>query len=145
MGKEAVAKVKGETLNMVEGFINDMLPKSNHLQAPTIVKDNNETINRNEIGDLDPIVWNVPTLYWKPTTSLVPMSLGEKKNGFTNMLTTMLCEIVTPTHLRREWKLGGGGGGGLSYTFTGDTDVFNLTKTKHNGKNKNSEWSIYIK
>ena len=54
MGKEGVAKVMGKTLNMVEGFINDMLPKSSHLQAPTIVEDNNNTTNRNEVGDLDP-------------------------------------------------------------------------------------------
>ena len=39
---------------MVKGFINDMLPKSSRLQAPTIVKDNNKTTNRNKIGDLDP-------------------------------------------------------------------------------------------
>ena len=31
-----------------------MLPKSSCLQAPTIVKDDNKTTNRNEIGDLDP-------------------------------------------------------------------------------------------
>ena len=33
--------------------------------------------------------------------------LGEKKkNGFTNVPTTMMCRIVTPTHLRKEWKRG---------------------------------------
>ena len=42
----------------------------------------------------------------------------------------MMCGIVTPTHLRKEWKWGD------SHTFTGGTDVFNLTKTKHNEKSK---------
>ena len=54
MGKEDVAKVIGKTLNMVEGFINVMLPKSSRLQAPTIVEDINETTNRNEIRNLGP-------------------------------------------------------------------------------------------
>ena len=39
---------------MVKGFINDMLPKSNCLQAPTIIEDSNETTYKNEIGNLDP-------------------------------------------------------------------------------------------
>ena len=49
-----VAKVMRKTLNMMEKFINDMLLKLSHLQAPTIVKNNNETTNRNAIRDLDP-------------------------------------------------------------------------------------------
>ena len=47
----------------------------------------------------------------------------------------MMCEIVAPTHLRKEWKWKWKGGGG-SRIFTSDTDIFNLTKTKHNGKLK---------
>ena len=43
--------------------------------------------------------------------------------------------IVTPTHLRKEWKLGGEGRGGVHH-ITGDIDVFKITKTKHNGKSK---------
>ena len=39
---------------MVEGFTNDMLPKSSCFQAPTIVEDSNITTKRNEMGDLDP-------------------------------------------------------------------------------------------
>ena len=52
--KKDVVKVMGKTLNMAEGFINDMLPKSSRLQAPTIVEHNNKTTNRNEIRDSDP-------------------------------------------------------------------------------------------
>ena len=70
IGNKDVAKVIGKSLNMVEEFINDMLPKSSYLQAPTIVKDSNETTIRNEMRDLNPtaldkiitIVWNVSTL-----------------------------------------------------------------------------------
>ena len=42
----------------------------------------------------------------------------------------MMRGMVTPTHLRKELKWGG------SHIFTGDTDDFDLTKTKHNGKSK---------
>ena len=38
-----VAKVMGKTLDMVEGFISDILPKSSYLKVPNIVKDSNET------------------------------------------------------------------------------------------------------
>ena len=44
----------GKTLDMVEGFISDMLSESSYLEAPTIVKDSNETTNENEMGDLKP-------------------------------------------------------------------------------------------
>ena len=37
---------------MVEGFISDMLPKSSYLEAPTIVKNINETTDGDEIRDL---------------------------------------------------------------------------------------------
>ena len=49
-----IARVMGKTLNMVERFISNMLPKSSYLQAPTIVKDSYETTNGNEMGDLKP-------------------------------------------------------------------------------------------
>lgn len=38
---------------MVEGIINDMLPKSSCLQTPNIVEDSNATTNRTEIRALD--------------------------------------------------------------------------------------------
>ena len=47
VGKEDVTKVMGKTHNMVEGFINDMLPKSSRLQAPTTVDNiNNNSVER---------------------------------------------------------------------------------------------------
>ena len=48
IGTEDVTKVMRKAFNMVERFINNMLPKSSRLQAPTIVEDSNETINRNK-------------------------------------------------------------------------------------------------
>ena len=98
---------------MTEGFISDIFPKSSYLQAPTIVEDSHDTTNGNEMGDLKPtavnkktIVWNVSTLYWNLTTSLVPTSWKKRKNGFTNELTTMMYEIVTPTRLQKELEWG---------------------------------------
>ena len=44
---------------MVEGFISNMLPKSSCLEAPTIVKDSNETTDGDEIGDLKPTAVDV--------------------------------------------------------------------------------------
>ena len=39
---------------MAEGFISDMLPKSSYLEAPTILKDSNETTDGNKTEDLKP-------------------------------------------------------------------------------------------
>ena len=114
IGNGDVARVIRKILNMMEGFISDILPKSSYLQAPTIVEDSHDTTDGNEMEDLKhtavnkitTIVWNVPTLYWNPTTSLVPTSWKKWKNGFTNGLTTMMYEIVTPTRLQNELKWG---------------------------------------
>ena len=48
----------GKTLDMVEEFISDILPESNHLEAPTVVKDSNETTNKNEMRDFKPTAAN---------------------------------------------------------------------------------------
>ena len=47
--KEDIAKDIGKTLNMAKEFINDMLPKSSCLEAPTIVKNSNTTTDRNKL------------------------------------------------------------------------------------------------
>ena len=44
----------GKTLDMVEGFISDMLSESSYLEAHTIVENSNETTNENEMGKLKP-------------------------------------------------------------------------------------------
>ena len=103
----------GKNLNMVEGFMNIMMPKSSCLQAATIVEDSNKTTKRNEMRNL------VPTAVDKNNNNSVERAntilkanniLGahvlKRKNGFTNVPTTMMCGIVTSTHLRKEWKWG---------------------------------------
>ena len=54
IGNGDLAEVKTKTLDMVEGFISHMLPKSSYLEAPTIIKNNNKTTDENEMGDLKP-------------------------------------------------------------------------------------------
>ena len=46
----------GKTLNMVEGFINDMVSESSYLEAPTMAKGSNETTAESEMGKLKPVV-----------------------------------------------------------------------------------------
>ena len=102
----------GKTLNMVEGFINDVLPKSSCLETPTVAENSNETTNRNRMGDFDPTavdknknhsVARANTVL-KANIILGAHVLKEEKNGFTNVPTTMMCGIVTPIHLRKKWK-----------------------------------------
>ena len=46
----------GDTLNMVEGFINDMVSETSHMDAPTVVEDNNETTTVSKLGKAKPVV-----------------------------------------------------------------------------------------
>ena len=122
VGKKDVAKFMGKTLNIVKKFINNMLPKLSRFQAPIIVEDNNEIINRNEIRDLDPTtvddnnnnnVEHANTVL-KTNNILGAHIMEKKKNGFINVTTSMICGIVMPTHLRERngMEMKGGGGGG---------------------------------
>ena len=52
IGNGDVAENMGKSLDMAEGFIRDMLPKSSYSEAPTIVKDSNKTTDGNVIGYL---------------------------------------------------------------------------------------------
>ena len=40
----------GETLNMMERFIKYMVSEISHMDAPTVVKDNNETTTVSKLG-----------------------------------------------------------------------------------------------
>ena len=51
-----ITEIMGETLNMVEGFINDMASKTSHTDAPTVVTDNNETTAVSKLGKTNPVV-----------------------------------------------------------------------------------------
>ena len=133
----------GKTLNMVKGFINNMLRKSSCLQAPTILEDNNDKTNRNELGDLDPttVVDNNNNSVERANTVLktnnIPGAhvLEEKEEWFcqcANNYDVWNSDSYPP---KKEMEMEGGEGGG-SHTFTGDINVFKLTKRKHNGKSK---------
>ena len=52
IGNGDVTEVMGGNLDMVEGFISDMLPESSYLEAPAVVEDSNETTDRNEMREL---------------------------------------------------------------------------------------------
>ena len=136
--KEDVAKVMGKTLNMVEGFINDMLPKSTYLQAPTIVEDNNKTTNRNEIGDLNPTatdnkdnnsVERANTVL-NTNNILGAHVMEEKKKWFYQCADNYDVWNSDPYPPEKGIEMG------RTHTFIGDTDIFKLAKTKHNGKSK---------
>ena len=92
---------------MVEGFVSDMVTKSSYLEAPTIVKDSNETTDGNEMGNFKSIVVDEndnnsvkrANTILKPNNNLGARVLEKRKNVFTNELTTMMCGITTSTHL----------------------------------------------
>ena len=123
---------------MVEGFISDMLSESSYLEAPTIVKDSNETTNENEMGELKPAdvdennndgVKRANTGL-KSNNILGAHALEENEEWFyqlTDKYDVWNNHSYTPT---KGNELGG------SHTFTGDTSVFKLIKTKHNRKSK---------
>ena len=50
-----VAEIMGNTFNMVEGFINNMVSESSYLGTPT-AEGSNETTTESEIGELKPVV-----------------------------------------------------------------------------------------
>ena len=96
---------------MVEGFINDMLSKSSRLQAPTIIRDNNKTININKIEDLDPTavddndnnsVEHANTVL--KTNNILGTHVMEEKEEWLYQCPNnyMMYGIVTPTYLRKE-------------------------------------------
>ena len=99
---------------MVEGFIKYMLPRSSYLQAPTIVKDSITITNRNKMKDLDPTAVDKNTnasvehanTELEANNSLGSPIVEEKREWFTNAPTTMMCGIVTPTHLRKGIEMG---------------------------------------
>ena len=51
-----VAEIMGDTLNMIEGFINDMVLETSHMEAPTMVEDNNKTNTVSKFGKAKPVV-----------------------------------------------------------------------------------------
>ena len=133
-----VAEIMGETLNLAEGFINDMVSEKSHMDAPTVVKDNDKTTAVNESGNAKYII------------------VHENKNGAVNLANTGLKSNNTlGAHIVEEKEVSfyqwadkydvwndysytptKENGPGSSHTFTNDNSMFNLTKTKHNGGSK---------
>ena len=54
-----VAEIMGDTFNMVEGFINDMVLETSHMDAPTVIEDNNETTMVSKFGNAKLVVVHV--------------------------------------------------------------------------------------
>ena len=138
IGNIDVTRVTGKTLNMVEGFISDMLPKSSYLQAPTIVKDSNETTNGNEMGDLKPTavdennndsVEHAITVL-EANSILVAHVLEEKEKWFYQWADNYNVGNSDSYSFKKGIEMGG------SHTFTGDTDVSTLPKPNITGSQK---------
>ena len=53
---EGVAKIMEDTLKMAEKFINAMVLKTSHIDAPAVVKDNDKTTVVNKLGKDKPVV-----------------------------------------------------------------------------------------
>ena len=51
-----ITEIMGNTLNMAEGFINDMVSETSHMDDPTVVKDNNKTTTVSKLGKVKPVV-----------------------------------------------------------------------------------------
>ena len=133
-----VTEIMGYTLNMVEGFINDMVLETSHMDAPTVIEDNNKTTTVNKLGKAKPV------------------SIHENNNGAIKLADTGLISKNTLRAHIVEQKEGGlykwadnydmwndysyipakENEPGSSHTFTGDKSILKLTKTKHNGKSK---------
>ena len=114
----------------------DMLSESSYLKAPTIVKDSNETSNKNKMGDLKPstVDGNNNDSVKRANTDLEPDNtpgahvLKEKKEWFyllTDNYDVWNNKSYTP---KKGYETRG------SHIFTADTGFFYFTKTKHNGK-----------
>ena len=135
-----VAEIMEDTLNMVEGFINDMVSETSHTDAPTVVKDNNEMIAVSKLEKGKPVI-----VYENNNGAMKLADTGLKSN---NTLDAHIVEekeewfykwadkydvwndysySYTPTK-ESESK--------SSHTFTGDNSIFKLTETKHNGNSK---------
>ena len=104
---KGVAEIMGDTLNMMEAFINDMVSETSHMDASTVVEDNNKTTVVSKLEKAKPIVVhenNNGAMKLSDTrlksNNTVGAHIGEKwKDGFTKGLTVILCGMITPIHL----------------------------------------------
>ena len=116
----------------------DMISELSYLEAPTSTKDSNETSNENRMGDLKPadVDKNNNDCVKRANTGLEPNNipgahvLEQKEEWFYQLADNYDVWNNDSCTLTKGNEVGG------SHTFTGDTGVFNPTKTKHNRKLK---------
>ena len=128
----------GDTFNMVEGFINDMVSETSHMDAPTMIKDNNKTTTTSKLEKAKPVVvyesnngaMKLAETGLKSNNTLGAHIMEEKEGWFykwADKYDVWNDYSYTPTKENEP---------GSSNRFTGDNIIFKLTKTKHNGKSK---------
>ena len=107
----------GKTLDMVEGFVSDMLSEWRDLKPSDVDEKNNGGVERTNTG-------------LEPNNILCANILEKKEIQFyqwADNYDVWNNNSYTPT---KGNEMRG------YHSFTGDTSVFNSTKTKHNGKSK---------
>ena len=126
----------GDTLNMVEGFINNVVSETNYMDASTMVEEKTTAVSI--LGKSKPVVVH--------ENNNGAMKLADTGLKFNNTLGAHIVEenegcfykwidsydvwndySYTPTQ---------GNEPGNSNTFTVDNSILKLTKTKHNGRLK---------
>ena len=133
-----IAEIMGETLNMVEGFINDMVSETSQINASTVVKDNNKTTAVGKLEKTKPVIAHennngntkLADTGLKPHNILSAHIMKEKEGWFYRWADTYdewNNYYYAPTEENEP---------GSSHTITGDNSIFKLTKTKHNGNSK---------
>ena len=119
---------------MVEGFINDMALKASHTDGPIVVENNNQTTGMSKFGKAKPVL-----VHENSNGAVKLADTGLKSNN------TLGAHIVEE---QEEWFYEWadkydvwndcsytptkGNEPGSSHTFTGDNNIFKLTKTKYN-------------
>ena len=128
----------GKTLNMVEGFINDLVLKTSHTDAPTIVEDNNKTTAVSKLGKVKPVIVNennngpmkLADTGLKSNNTLGVHIMEEKEGrfcGWADKYDVWNDYSYAPTKENEP---------GISHTFMDDNSILKLTKTKHNRRSK---------
>ena len=133
-----IAEIIGEILNMVEGFINDVVSETSHMDAPTVVKDNDGKTVVNKLGKAKSVVvhennngaMKLAHTGLKSNNTLDAHIMEEKEGWFYKWVDKY--EVwngysYTPTKEDEPGSL---------HTFTGNDRIFKLIKTKHNGRSK---------
>ena len=125
-----LATMVGSDCNTMQQFINDMVWERSNMNAPTVVKDNNETIAANKLRKAKHVVIHKNN---NGNTKLVDTGLQsnhtlgahiveekeERFYGWANKYDTWNDYSYTPTKENEP---------GSSHIFTGENSIFKLTK-----------------